>query len=317
MNNSHYPAAVAIGHLCADTICILDGFPQENTSIHIREVDNQSGGAASQAIVAFSRLGGKAGYIGVLGRDPAGEYVLSEINKENVDTSCVQWAEGSSAFSFVFVNSTNASRTLFNYHEHVPPISFDMKLEDYLAHATYLHLDGTMYENAFRTATIAKKHRVLVSLDGCSMQKDNKLNLDLAKMADILIMNEFYPCRLMEDDNRERALLEIAKFGAQIVISTLGEEGCLLVDHGVVKKYPAFHITPVDTTGAGDVFHGGFLRALDLGYDLDNSIRFASAVSAINCLSIGGRKGIPTLRETHAFINKYNFYPKNRSTDCQ
>ena len=307
MNNLYYPSAIAIGHLCADTICVLDGFPQENTSIHIREVDKQSGGGASQAIVAYSRLGGKSGYIGVLGSDPVGEYVFSEIRKENVDTSFVQWAEGRSAFSFVFINSNNASRTLFNYHENVPPINFNLKLEDYIAHSAYIHLDGTMFENAYNAAVLAKKLRIKVSLDGSSMQKDNKQNIKLAKMADILIMNELYPCRLMEDENRERALLEIAKFGAEVVISTSGEKGCLLVDQGVVKKYPAFNITPLDTTGAGDVFHGGFLRAMDLGYNLDHSIRFASAVSAINCLSIGGRKGIPTLQETLEFINENNF----------
>jgi len=307
VNNIQYPAAIAVGHLCADTICSIDDYPKENNSIHIQEVEYQSGGAASQAIVAFSRLGGKAGYVGVLGHDPAGEYVYSEIIKEKVDTSFVQWAEGDSAFSFVYVNINNASRTLFNYHERVPPININMKLEDYISHAKYLHLDGTNYENALNTAVIAKKNKVLVSLDGSSMQKDNFLNLKLAKMADILIMNENYPCRLMEDENRERALLEIAKFGARVVISTSGAKGCLLVKSGALIKFPAFQINPVDTTGAGDAFHGAFLRALELGYDLHISIRFASAVSAINCLSKGGRRGIPTFEETNKFIDQNNF----------
>ncbi len=309
MNNSHYPTAIAVGHLCKDTIAILDGFPNENSSIHIEDVEIQSGGGASQAIVAFSRLEGKAGYIGVVGNDTVGDYILSELKKEFVDTTYVQRTAGESAFSFVFVNRKSASRTLFNYHERVSPIIFNSNIEEYIGHAKYLHLDGTSYDNALNAAHIAKRKHVAISLDGSSLQKDKNLNLELAKMADILIMNEIYPSILMEDENNKRALLQIAKFGAKVVISTLGEKGCLAVVNGAIQSYPSFKITPLDTTGAGDVFHGGFLKALDLNYDLDSAITFASAVSAINCLTYGGRKGIPTLKETKEFIrtNKFCF----------
>lgn len=300
-----FPTAVAVGHLCVDTICLMDGFTDENTSKHIEEVDQQAGGGASQAMVAFSRLGGNAGYLGVLGNDSNGDYLLDGLKEERVDVSLVHRAQGTSAFSFVCVNRLNASRTLHNFHDRLPALQFKQDEQDYITQARFLHLDGTMYANAVKAAAIARENHVTVSLDGSSMQKDNQLNINLAKMADILIMNEHYPCRLMEDDNRERALLRIARFGARIVISTLGEKGCVAVVDGQIVRFGAYHVEAVDTTGAGDVFHGAFLRALELGFPLEQAIRFSSAVSAIKCLSPGGRRGIPDFDRTMRFINTH------------
>ncbi|MPM39730.1 Sulfofructose kinase [bioreactor metagenome] len=303
-----HPTVVAVGHVCSDTICVLDGFPPENTSKHIESVDMQSGGGASQAIVAFSRLGGTGGYVGNIGTDETGSYLTSELEHEGVDITYVRTCEGMSSFSFVCVNSQNASRTLINYHDKLPPIQFTPEIERYIASANYVHLDGTMYENAIQAAVIAKKHGVLVSLDGSSVQKDNVLNRELAKLADILIMSEIYPCWIMEDDDRERALLNIATWGAMIVISTLGEKGCMAVVDGAIRYFPTFSdIVPIDTTGAGDVYHGAFLRGLELGYSLEKTIKFASAVSSMNCLTLGGRRGIPNFDETIAFMQAHPY----------
>jgi len=307
MNTNPTVTAIAVGHLCQDNICIANGFPKQNTSIHIKETEIQSGGAASQAIAAFSRLGGVAGFLGVIGKDERGDWLVKDLKKERIDTSLIDRVNGNSSFSFVYVNSKNAERTLFNYHDSLPAINFTQDKIDYIQKATFLHLDGTMYENAFEAAKIAKKANTLVSLDGCSLQSENEKNLRLVKMADILITNDCYPLALVDEKVLEKAMLKIAKFGARYVIATCGEKGCIAVKNNEIIRYPAFKIKPVDTTGAGDVFHGAFLRALELNYDLDNCIKFASAVSSINCLSIGGRKGIPSLKQTVNFINTNKF----------
>jgi ribokinase len=268
----------------------------------------QGGGPASQAIVTFQRLGGDAGYAGVLGNDDNGTWLLKDLKKEGVDVSFVTQAEGYNNFSFVCSNKRNASRTLFNYHDRLPALEFTQALASYIGHARYLHLDGTMYQNARAAAETARKQGgVRVSLDGCSPQKDNILNRELIQLTDILITNETYPCRIMEDDNRERALREMAKLGPSIVIATLGEKGCTALVKGEFVQYPAYKIKPVDTTGAGDVFHGAFLRALDLNYEFEKAIQFASAVAAISCQALGGRNGIPDFQTTMAFIETRAF----------
>ncbi len=298
---------VAVGHLCADNVCVVDGFPPENTSKHIEKVDRQAGGGASQAAVAFSRLGGRSGYVGIVGNDITGTYLLDGLKEEGVDSTFVERREGDSAFSFVCVNSQNASRTLINYHQRLGAINFNSEIEEYMRKASFLHLDGTMYEDAVNAARIAKRIGLPVSLDGSSRQKDNRLNRELASMADILITNEFYPMQIMEDENRKRAMLQMSKWGAKILMATLGENGVLALVDGEFIQFPAFHVEPVDTTGAGDVFHGAYLRGMELGYDMAMCVKFASAVSAINCMSLGGRRGIPTFSQVMDFIEKNKF----------
>ena len=303
---------VGVGHICYDHICVIDGYPEEDEATHIDEMYSQPGGAASQAIATVARLGGRAGYLGCLGDDSVGTYLYKDCQAEGVDLSRVQIiAGGTSSSSIVLADSCNAKRTLFSYHDRLPPYRFTRESMDYIGAAAFLHLDGTMYDNAFRAAEIAKAAKVEVSLDGCSMQKDNARNLALVAMVDILIMNETYPSRLMEDDDRERALLNIARLGPRIVMSTSGEKGCLLARNGRIEAFPAYRIKPVDTTGAGDSFHGAFLFGLTQGYPIEENIRFSSAVSAINCLSIGGRSGIPSFDQVRRFMaeNDYSFQP--------
>jgi sugar/nucleoside kinase (ribokinase family) len=308
------PAVLGIGHFCMDTIGAAEGFPAENTSVHIDFAGKQGGGAAAQAVVAFRRLGGEAGYAGVLGTDDTGTWLLEDLEKEGVDHSFVTREAGYSSFSFVYSNKRGASRTLFNYHDTLPAIAFTPELEDHIGGARYLHLDGTMYENALRAAEIAARRGVLVSLDGCSPQKDNRLNRELIKLTDILITNAEYPCRVMEDENRERALRRLARLGPGTIIATLGADGCAALVNDEVVYYPAYPIEPVDTTGAGDAFHGAFLRALDLNFDFEKAVRFSSAVSALVCKTLGGRKGIPNLEETLDFMAAHTF--PARSASC-
>lgn len=147
---SGHPTALSIGHLCMDTVCTVEGFPPENSSKHMEFVGKQGGGAASQAIVTFQRLGGSTGYIGVPGTDDIGTWLLEDLKNEGVDISFVTREEGISSFSFVCSNKCNASRTLFNYHDKLPGIQFTKDMVEYISRTHYLHLDGTMYGNAIK-----------------------------------------------------------------------------------------------------------------------------------------------------------------------
>ncbi len=307
-NKPSNPNVIGVGHLCYDHICIIKNYPSENTSTHIEKIYNQPGGAASQAIATLARLGEKTGYLGCIGDDDVGMFLYDNCKKEGIDVSHVQIIpKGISSTSFVLVNTSNANRTLFSYHDKLPPYKFIQDDEEYISKAKIIHIDGTMYENAYNAAIIARNAKIQVSLDGCSMQEDNLKNLALVELADILIMNETYPTRLIKGSNRENAMLKIATLGPKIVISTSGDQGCLAVLNGTVKSFPAYKIHPIDTTGAGDAFHGAFLFGLLHDYSLEYSINFASAVAAINCMSIGGRNGLPDLDSVKQFMTYYPY----------
>lgn len=304
-----YPKVVAVGHLCMDKIAICEDFPQENTSRHIQHYSQHPGGTACQAMVTLCRLGESAGYMSPLGDDDVGRSLYADCVKEGVDMSRCQIVPGVvTHFTNVLVNAKNNTRTFLSYHGKFQPIRFGPEEEDYISHAAILHLDNTRNDNAIAAARIAKDHGVLVSLDGSSMDPDNSKNEALVALTDILITNETFPTRLTGISDRRAALSHIAeRYRPRVLISTGGESGCIAWQQGQLRDYPAYHVRSVDTTGAGDNFHGAFLFGLLKGYDFAYNIRFASAVAALSCLAVGGRDGIPRLDEALAFMDSHPF----------
>ena len=82
---------------------------------------------------------------------------------------------------------------------------------------------------------------------------------------------------------------------------TLGSDGYSYIENGIIKHQNGFKVKVVDTTGAGDVFHGAFACALCLGYEIEPALKFAAATAALKCTKAGGRSGIPTINEVKEF----------------
>ena len=276
-----------VGHSCLDRLCTIESYPREDDSTHITSIAVQGGGAVATALVAASRLGASTAWIGNAGTDIISSEILRLLEADGVSTAyAARRPDAAGLESFVMVNPQNGSRTKFPERDVNPPIEWTEELSAALA------------------ASIAREAGVVVSLDGCSMQADNERNRKLASMADILIMNRKYPLRVSGLPDYREALLEMASWGPRIVMCTLGDEGVLAVIDGRVESFPAFEVKAVDTTGAGDVFHGAFLRGYLDGMDLRSCIRFSSAVAALKCTKIGGRSGIPTMDEALAFMER-------------
>lgn len=300
------PLIVGVGHNCLDQLCTVEDYPPEDGSTHITSITVQGGGAVATALAAAARLGCPSAMVGRLGDDPQGDQIVDLLAQDGVCTDYISRVPaGRSSVSFVMIHPSHGTRTKFPYPDQLPPLDFSGREGEVIRQAKVLHLDGTRYENALRAAELAKSAGVTVSLDGCSMQKDNKKNRLLASMADILIMNAKYPTRVSGAADDSQALLEMASWGPKVVIGTQGGSGCLAVLDGRVVHFPAFPVSVVDTTGAGDVFHGAFLAGWVSGMALADNIRFAAAAAALKCTKIGGRAGIPTKEQTLAFLAQH------------
>ena len=295
---------VGVGHSCLDQVCVIEHYPTENDSTHITSISVQGGGAVATACVAAARLGVSASFIGNIGFDRISDTICTLFNEDGVDTSAmIRRKDCFGLQSFVMTNPANGSRTKFPQRDTNPVVDWTQELTQLIKRAKVLHLDGTNWSNAYRAAEIAKDAGVLVSLDGCSMQQDNEKNKALASMADFLIMNQKYPLRVSGKESMEEALLEMAAWGPQLVVSTLGEAGAMAVIDGVITPIEPYPATPIiDTTGAGDVFHGAFIAGYLDGMDVLATLRFATVVAALKCRKPGGRAGIPTKEEALSLI---------------
>lgn len=290
---------VGVGHSCLDQVCIVEHYPAEDDSTHIKSISVQGGGAVATACATLSRLGVPTAFIGNIGFDRVSDLILEHFAMDGVATDAVvKRPDCVGLQSFVMVNPATGSRTKFPQRDVNPVIDWTQDLTTKLKNALVLHLDGTNWENAFKAATIAKHTGVLVSLDGCSMQSDNSKNKILAAMADFLIMNQKYPLRVAGKSTLSEAMLEMAHWGPKLVVGTLGKRGCVAVIGGRLEVFEATPVEAVvDTTGAGDVFHGAFLAGYLDGMDFRTCIHFASVAAALKCTKIGGRIGIPSKEE--------------------
>ena len=119
---------------------------------------------------------------------------------------------------------------------------------------------------------------------------------ELLKLVDYLIASSDFA-----SDPRELA----DRYGCPVVGITRGAEGALFVDRNRrLIESPGFKVAVADTTGAGDVFHGGFIYGILQGWPLEEAVRFANAVAAMKCMQIGARRGIPTLPQVQEFLKK-------------
>jgi sugar/nucleoside kinase (ribokinase family) len=115
----------------------------------------------------------------------------------------------------------------------------------------------------------------------------------LIENIDYLIVSRDFPCRLMEDSDLESALRRMQlRFGARLTAATLGEDGVLAWDGRHLLHRPAYRVPVVDTTGAGDIFHAGFIYGLMQGWELERQLDFSCAAAAMNCMASGARGGI-------------------------
>ncbi len=287
---------VGVGYSCVDVVCIVEDFPIEDSSTHITSRMVYGGGASATAMVAAARLGSSCTFIGNLGNDSLSDDIIKMFKADGVNTDyLIKRDDCCGLESIVMVNPENGSRTKFPQRDFNPAIDWNPELEQVIRDSSILHLDGTHYANAVNAARIAKENGVIVSLDGCSMQKDNERNRALATMADILIMNSKYPLRVSGKSTYDEALIEMSGWGRKKVIGcTLGQAGSKFVIDGEVVDFQCFEAERVvDTTGCGDVFHGAFLSAYVSGMGLVDCIRFASAAASCKCAKHGGRAGIP------------------------
>ena len=134
------------------------------------------------------------------------------------------------------------------------------------------------------------------------MEADRELNRKMAEMSDILIMNARYPKLVANAETTEQALAYFASIGPKVVISTQGTRGCLAWIDGKVEVFPAYSVKAVDSTGAGDVFHGAFLASYIQYGDIRRSIQYATIAAALKCTQVGGRAGIPSHQEILSYL---------------
>lgn len=293
---------VGLGLCCMDYLFVVPRIPAPDEKMFCLDFRREGGGVVSTALVAASRLGSSTSFVGTVGDDENGRLIIEEFEGYGVDINCLQIKpDASSTFSFVMVDRKSGQRSIVTNPGCYQDIVVGEKEKKLLSSASYLHLDSYVVQVGIKAAQIARENSVQVSLDAGTLRPGVE---ELLPLVDILITSELFARQFIGKDDPERAAEKMLALGPQIVGVTLGDRGCFFLTQESAFWRPAYRVEVVDTTGAGDVFHGAFLHGLLQGWDLERVADFASAVAALKCTRLGGRRGIPTFCQTMEFLRE-------------
>lgn len=292
------PVIAGAGIACLDHIIVAPQIPWGD-SARVTSYHQQGGGLVATAIVACARLGARCRLFSLLGDDQIGRQILDELLAEGVDCGGVgQVAGGESPFSFIHVDEHSGERTIF--HRSARGLEWreaESSLEA-IGECGALLVDDYYHDLALAASAYARQRRVPVVADMTPQAR----NEDLMHQVDVLIAPRHFARKLGKEDDLDGALDAIHAFGPTTAVITLGESGWVYSNATGKGAGSAFRVDVVDTTGAGDVFHGAFAYGLALGWETARCCEFASAVAAIKCTKPGGRTGLPSLPQTLDFL---------------
>jgi len=295
---------VGLGQASLDYLGRVPLFPQEDQKSELLDLEMQCGGPASTALVTLARLGVKTSFLGSVSDDFFGREILKSLENEGVDISCLKVTPGhTSQFAFIAVSKEEGKRTVFWHRGSAPPLQRQEVNLDLFPNAQILHLDGLMIEASLEAAHKARQMNMKVVMDAGTLREGS---LDVVPLVDVLIASERFAEPLVgRNALPERALKALGSLGAREVVITLGPRGSTGWDRGKILHQDVYRVDPVDTTGAGDVYHGAYIYGILQDWEMAQCMRFASAVAAMNCRHVGARKGIPNLEQVRSFMRNF------------
>jgi len=269
--------------------------------MRIRRFEKSGGGQVATAMVALSRWGVKTKYIGKVGSDELGQFSLESIRQEGIDVSSVTVEKNvRNQLATIIVDGRSGDRTiLWDRDDRLMYRDGELRKED-VCSGRIIHLDGHDIRAALQCARWAKEQHIPVILD---VDKVEPLTSELIKEIAWVVTGSRFPTLFTGITDREKAFLELQKHTSGFLCTTLGPDGAMALVEGKVLHIRGFKVEVADTTGAGDVFHAGFIYGLLQNWEVSDILRFANAAAALKCRDLGGRKAIPTLEEIQALLN--------------
>jgi len=291
-----------VGITVLDRIWYLSDLPKEGGKYVAGDYREVGGGPAATAAVAAAKLGAEVDFIGRVGDDDTGHRLLAELQAYGVNTRFTRVVTGARSSQSAVLVDASGERIIANYPSPDLPACADWMTELDFGQWDAVLADVRWHEGAKQAFTLARANGVPTLLDADVTPQDIT---ELVALSDHAAFSAPGLLRLTGIRDVQAALKQAQTLTNGHVYVTQGSQGCLWLDDSHLQQLPAFKVEVVDTTGAGDVFHGALAVALAQHDTTQDAIRFASAVAALKCTRPGGRAGIPDCDQTRSFLSLY------------
>jgi sulfofructose kinase len=290
---------VGVGLNATDTLILVPHYPALGSKVEFHSVHILPGGQVATAIAACQQWGLRTRYVGKVGDDGAAAIHRAEFERLGVEAHLMT-AMGCASQQAVILVDDAGERTVLWKRDNRLTLRPEELRREWITDARALHVDGHDTAAAVVAAGWAREAGVPVVADLDDLYPGIEA---LIEKVDYLITSRDIPGRLTGGTDLRRSLQMLrSKFGGHLAAATLGHEGVLAWDGARFHYAPAFRVNPVDTTGAGDIFHAGFIYGLLQGWALPRQLEFACAAAALNCTAFGARGGIQTVEDIEALI---------------
>jgi sulfofructose kinase len=294
---------VGFGLNAVDHLVTIPRFPQFNSKVRLSDHRQLPGGQVSSAMVGAQRLGLRASYLGKVGYDNEGRMLIESLQKEGVDCAGVMIAvDAKTQGAMIIIEQFSGERTILWYHHDGTRIAPEELRRELIVRARVLHLDGFDTGAAIQAARWAHEAGMPVTIDLDTAYPGID---ELLPLVDCLITSQSLANELAGTmDEREALKVLSGRYGCYLVAMTQGARGALAFVGNEFIASPAFRPPVIrDTTGAGDAFRAGFIYGLCQGMSIEETMRVANAVAALQCREMGARDGLPTREALMQFLS--------------
>lgn len=292
---------IAVGHAALDYVYRIDKFPPSPTKLRAIEHIASGGGMAANASAAIAKLGGKVSLWSRIGDDDAGAIIVQQLRRTGVDTKHVRAFSTTRSPTAAVIVDARGERLIVSEDDHNLPLSSDWLPASDIEATSAVFSDLTWLEGTTLAFRAARAHGIPTILDidlGSGMLLSKVIGL-----TDYAIFSAPALRQFVHGENDHERLAHLVRSGVRHAGVTLGSKGYNWMNsEGRTGKQQAFHVETIDSTGAGDAFHGAFTWSLAKGDDEAECARIASAAAALSCRKLGARAGLPTKSELHEFL---------------
>jgi sulfofructose kinase len=294
---------VGIGLNATDTLLLVNHFPAYAGKVPFETEILSPGGQVASAMVTAAKLGLRVKYIGTVGDDERGRMQIDSLRETGIDLDDVEIRENCpNQTAYIVIDQSTGERTVFWSRPACLRLAPESITLEKIAGARMLHVDGHDTQAVEKAAKLARSKNIPVSCDVDTIYHGFDRVLE---SVDYLVASSEFPSQWTSEPDPFRALETIRnEHKMRCAAMTLGSHGALALIDGKFVYSPAFVVNCVDTTGAGDIFHGAFCYAVLQGMPMLETLEFANAMAALNCTKLGARGGIATAAEARALIER-------------